>query len=238
MDLMSLDVQQLLEVKKQLETEVQHLTSSFGQLKAAQAKFKSCIESVATIKPENKDKTTLIPLTSSLYVPGKLADLENVIVDVGTGYFVEKSTADATKMYQEKVEFLTKNLEQLQETVLRQQENLQTTVEMIRMVSTHLAALSRLNFLEDDVLTVDTDLYVCVRSNRKQERSNRLQHQHQVEEQVKRRQHSTALAWHFLPSNTHCTTSSDISNLSFTDNMLDMTSCMFAITNVKLVMGP
>lgn len=44
----------LLEVKKQLETEVQHLTSSFGQLKAAQAKFKSCIESVATVKPENK----------------------------------------------------------------------------------------------------------------------------------------------------------------------------------------
>lgn len=40
------------------------------------------------------DKTTLIPLTSSLYVPGKLSDLENVIVDVGTGYFVEKvSTA-------------------------------------------------------------------------------------------------------------------------------------------------
>ncbi|CDU24733.1 probable prefoldin subunit 5 [Sporisorium scitamineum] len=132
-DLMSLDVQQLLEVKKQLETEVQHLTSSFGQLKAAQAKFKSCIESVATIKLENKDKTTLIPLTSSLYVPGKLSDLDNVIVDVGTGYFVEKSTSDATKMYQEKVEFLTKNLEQLQETVLRQQENLQTTVEMIRL---------------------------------------------------------------------------------------------------------
>ncbi|KAJ1033462.1 hypothetical protein NDA13_001453 [Ustilago tritici] len=132
-DLMSLDVQQLLEVKKQLETEVQHLTSSFGQLKAAQAKFKSCIDSVASVKPENKDKTTLIPLTSSLYVPGKLADSENVIVDVGTGYFVEKSTTDATKMYQEKVEFLTKNLEQLQETVLRQQENLQTTVEMIRM---------------------------------------------------------------------------------------------------------
>ncbi|TKY85070.1 hypothetical protein EX895_006150 [Sporisorium graminicola] len=132
-DLMSLDVQQLLEVKKQLETEVQHLTSSFGQLKAAQAKFKSCIDSVATIKPENKDKTTLIPLTSSLYVPGKLSDLDNVIVDVGTGYFVEKSTSDATKMYQEKVEFLTKNLEQLQETVLRQQENLQTTVEMIRL---------------------------------------------------------------------------------------------------------
>lgn len=31
-----------------------------------------------------------MPLTSSLYVPGSLADSENVIVDVGTGFFVEK----------------------------------------------------------------------------------------------------------------------------------------------------
>lgn len=36
------------------------------------------------------DKTTLVPLTNSLYVPGKLADLDNVIVDVGTGYYVKK----------------------------------------------------------------------------------------------------------------------------------------------------
>lgn len=36
------------------------------------------------------DKKILIPLTSSLYVPGRLVDVENVIVDVGTGYFVEK----------------------------------------------------------------------------------------------------------------------------------------------------
>lgn len=35
-------------------------------------------------------KTILVPLTNSLYVPGKLADLENVIVDVGTGYYVKK----------------------------------------------------------------------------------------------------------------------------------------------------
>lgn len=58
-----------------------------------------------------------------------------MIVDVGTGYYVEKSTADAKTMYAEKVDFLTKNLEKLQGTILRQQENLQTTVEMIRMVS-------------------------------------------------------------------------------------------------------
>ena len=36
------------------------------------------------------EKPILVPLTTSLYVPGTLADTENVIVDVGTGFFVEK----------------------------------------------------------------------------------------------------------------------------------------------------
>jgi len=35
-------------------------------------------------------KPLLVPLTTSLYVPGTLADTPNVIVDVGTGYYVEK----------------------------------------------------------------------------------------------------------------------------------------------------
>jgi hypothetical protein len=90
--------------------ELSHLTNSFAQLKQAQAKFRSCIESAKEVKRENKgtsstylrvwrartrltifrDKTVLVPLTSSLYVPGKLRDVENVIIDVGTGYYVQK----------------------------------------------------------------------------------------------------------------------------------------------------
>ena len=39
------------------------------------------------------DTTVLVPLTNSLYVPGKLSDAEHVIVDVGTGYYVKKVRA-------------------------------------------------------------------------------------------------------------------------------------------------
>lgn len=42
------------------------------------------------MSPGDTDKQILVPLTTSLYVPGKLADTQNVIVDVGTGYFIEK----------------------------------------------------------------------------------------------------------------------------------------------------
>lgn len=34
----------------------------------------------------------LVPLTASLYVPGTLDDAEKVLVDVGTGYFIEVRT--------------------------------------------------------------------------------------------------------------------------------------------------
>lgn len=40
------------------------------------------------------EKPILVPLTSSLYVPGTLADTDNVIVDVGTGFYVEKVGGD------------------------------------------------------------------------------------------------------------------------------------------------
>lgn len=45
-DVTDLDVPQLQDVRRQLEQELQHLTQSFGQLKAAQTKFKTCVEAI------------------------------------------------------------------------------------------------------------------------------------------------------------------------------------------------
>jgi len=119
-----LDVPQLADVRRQLDEELTHLTNSFTQLKQAQAKFRSCMDNVVEVKPSNKDTTILVPLTNSLCVPGKLNDLENVIVDVGTGYYVKKTRAQATKHYQSKVDYLQSNLDTLQETILKKQEDL------------------------------------------------------------------------------------------------------------------
>lgn len=42
-----------------------------------------------TFQPE-EGKKVLVPLTNSLYVGGTLSDPDHVIVDVGTGFYVEK----------------------------------------------------------------------------------------------------------------------------------------------------
>src|SRR5690606_3139656 len=84
-------VQNLTAVKQQLDDELEHLTSSFAKLRAAQTKFRECIRSVKNgVNADVNGKTILVPLTTSLYVPGTLADANKVIVDVGTGYYVEK----------------------------------------------------------------------------------------------------------------------------------------------------
>ncbi|KAJ8061313.1 hypothetical protein OCU04_010376 [Sclerotinia nivalis] len=90
-DLTTLTTAQLTQVKKQFDDELEHLTSSFQQLRAAQNKFRECLRCIGVgVGKEVEGKPILVPLTTSLYVPGQLADTENVIVDVGTGFYVEK----------------------------------------------------------------------------------------------------------------------------------------------------
>jgi prefoldin alpha subunit len=45
-DLTQLSAQQLSQVKKQLDDEVQHLTGSYQNLRGAQQKFRDCIVSI------------------------------------------------------------------------------------------------------------------------------------------------------------------------------------------------
>ncbi|KYG43330.1 hypothetical protein M433DRAFT_362801 [Acidomyces richmondensis BFW] len=132
-DLASLSIPQLSQVKKQLDDEVQHLTSSYQNLRSAQQKFRDCISSVKNGVAESiKDKPLLVPLTSSLYVPGKLADAEHVVVDVGTGFYVEKSTADVQKFYASKIEELGENIKDLESIVNSKANNLRVVEEVLR----------------------------------------------------------------------------------------------------------
>ena len=61
---------------------------------------------MARMSPEAEGKDILVPLTGSMYVPGTLVEPEKVIVDVGTGYYVEKDISAAKDYFQRKVKFL------------------------------------------------------------------------------------------------------------------------------------
>jgi len=113
-DLTKLNLQQLAQLKQQVDQELNLYQESLQTLKSAQNKFIDSAESVEKITPATKGKTILVPLTGSIYVPGTITDTENVIIDIGTGYYAEKGIASAKDYFKRKVEFLTQQMEKIQ----------------------------------------------------------------------------------------------------------------------------
>ena len=63
---------------------------------------------------DSDGKQVLVPLTGSMYVPGQMSDADTVVVDIGTGYYVEKKVGDAQEYFGRKVKFVTENMERVQ----------------------------------------------------------------------------------------------------------------------------
>lgn len=61
------------------------------------------------------DKPMLIPLSDSMYVPGKVQDVDKVIVDVGTGYYVELGIPAAVDYFKRKIKFVATQIEKVQQ---------------------------------------------------------------------------------------------------------------------------
>ncbi|KAI0882675.1 Prefoldin alpha subunit [Annulohypoxylon maeteangense] len=131
----SLSAQQLSQVKKQLDEELEHLTSSFAQLHAAQAKFRDCLRCV---QDKNKspalreNNAILVPLTNSLYVRGSLSSASHVVVDIGTGFYVEKEVKSAAGFYENKVGEVGASIKDLEAIVQAKTNNVRVVEEVLR----------------------------------------------------------------------------------------------------------
>jgi prefoldin alpha subunit len=68
-DITKLPLQQLSEIKQEMENEITTLTGSFGTLKTALAKFNTSFNSAASLSPANKGLCLLlIPLKIKLFL--------------------------------------------------------------------------------------------------------------------------------------------------------------------------
>eukprot|EP00128_Syssomonas_multiformis_P010042 Colp12_sorted_trinity150504_noHs@16854 len=132
-DLMAVPPPQLQAIQNQFEQELEYLTNSFGQLKTVIAKFTEAQEALKVFTPANEGKEILIPSTGSLYVPGVLADTTKVVVDIGTGYYVEKSVKSADDYFGRKIKYINEQLHKLNLTINEKQRQLQMVAEVLAM---------------------------------------------------------------------------------------------------------
>lgn len=165
---------QLLDVRKQLELELKQFTTMFGQLKLAQSRFQSCVESVDAIRPENQStsaapavwqcwRTWIIQIRHHLFHwRHRSTCLEScqilrrsssilvrdtmwkryaarfkcyflVGIYANRIFFIQSRPA-ARKLYQEKIAYVVKNMEQLKDTIHKKQDNMRVVTELLQMV--------------------------------------------------------------------------------------------------------
>lgn len=125
-----LSLEQIRQVKEQVDSEAALLQDSVTNIRTAAARFEAASKALHNVSVHPAGKELLVPLTASLYVPGTLANVENVLVDVGTGYYVEKSMESAKEYCDRKISFLKANHDKLVE-VAAEKRNIAEQVTMV-----------------------------------------------------------------------------------------------------------
>ena len=68
----------------------------------------------------------MVPLTESLYVPGKIKDPSKVMVELGTGYYMEKNLKQAMEFIERKNRLVDANSENIMEVIAISKRNIES----------------------------------------------------------------------------------------------------------------
>merc|ERR550514_412335 len=130
-NLFALSLEQLNQLKQSIEEELQGLQGAIQQLQVSRNKLTTSKESLGKLESTPEGTSMLVPITSSLYVPGETAKLDTILVDVGTGYFIEKSIPEAQAFLNRKMALIESQASNVQTAAQYKQQNLQGTVDVM-----------------------------------------------------------------------------------------------------------
>lgn len=132
MDISTLSLDQLNQLKSQHEQELNQLRERHSSLKQAEGRFRQSKDALAAISKDDEGKSMLVPLTQSLYVPGRLCDVDSLLVELGTGYYLEKKKDDADAMIDRKIKLVADNAENITTVVAQKTRNHEAIVMMMQ----------------------------------------------------------------------------------------------------------
>lgn len=123
----SMSLEELNQLKQQEESRLQSLTNRYAQLRQAAARIGASHRAVSDLSsPASEGKEVMVPLTESVYVPGKIRDPTKLLVELGTGYFAEKSSKDTTAFLDRKLKIVDANSENVTKVVQATRQNIES----------------------------------------------------------------------------------------------------------------
>ena len=135
-----LSIDQLNYLGQQIEKEINSYSQYYSSLRAVKNKYLDNKKYIKNLK-EHKDKDILVPMTSSLYIPGKSKDIKKVKIEIGGNFFVETTIEKADKFFDRKNESIKNNMEKIDNII--QEKNDQLNVINQNLIEKQLVASIR-----------------------------------------------------------------------------------------------
>ena len=132
--LTSLPPQQLVEIKNGLEGEIQSYGSSISQLQQALSRYMQSKAAIKHLGEAKENDKLMLPLTSSMYVRGRVEDPSRVLIDVGTGFFVKMSTKEGSDVVERKIQYISANVDAMRQELAKKRDMLQQVMDAFRQL--------------------------------------------------------------------------------------------------------
>mmetsp|Transcript_21665 Transcript_21665/g.37022 ORF Transcript_21665/g.37022 Transcript_21665/m.37022 type:complete len:160 (+) Transcript_21665:27-506(+) len=139
-DVTTLGLPQLEQIRDNLGEDIEQIQEGLNALKQATYGYIQSKEAAKSITPANEGKEILIPMTSSLFVPGKLGNTQKVLLDIGAGYLVEQTPEKAQEYFDRRADAVKDQMEKLNAS-LEQKKNGQE--QIIMLMQQKIASISQ-----------------------------------------------------------------------------------------------
>lgn len=136
----SLPPKQLQKIQADLQREVEIISASLVQLSNAVQRLSASRDNAERIGKMEKDTDIMVPITSSIYVPGKLEDTSKVLIDIGTGFFVEKSPEAAKEHFAKRASILKEEQDRTTQLHTQKRQQLEAVSAVLQRKTAELSA--------------------------------------------------------------------------------------------------
>ncbi|KAF5828211.1 Prefoldin subunit-domain-containing protein [Dunaliella salina] len=120
----ALDPQQLLQLQERLQGDIEKFAQSLQFFGRSSGLYHAAGKAINGLTESKEGQPLLLPLTQSLYVSGSVASTDQVLVDIGTGYYVEMSSEQAQDYYKRKFDKLQEMMQGVNEVLKGKQSQL------------------------------------------------------------------------------------------------------------------
>lgn len=134
-----LPLEQLEGLKEQLDNDVQSLGTAYDGLYNGRNRYQDNHDVIAQYKTVCANATAaaaqqevLVCMTSSLFVRGTVIPSDKVLVDVGTGYFLEQSMDHAKKYFTSRAAQIKESMDQVEKTIVLKQRQQNQVIDAIQ----------------------------------------------------------------------------------------------------------